>query len=441
MRVLIALSVVVLSGSPPVWSQTTPPEVPPTLRLTLDEALARATKESHRLAELRARQAASEAATTQRRVADLPVVSLQAGYQRTNHVDEFGIRQPDGRLNVFYPDVPDNWHSRLDMQWPIYTGGRSRALERAAAAERDATAKDLDAARADLRLETTRAYWALVTAVDAHRVVAESMTRIEAQLHDVKARFDAGFLPPNDVLTTETRFLQQRTLLIQAANQRDGARADLARLIGAPLDTAIEADAQLAQAGDQVTTAIPSAPVHRAEHDALTLRADAADARVAAARSDRRPLIALASGYDYARPNPHIFPRKDVWQDSWDIGMNMTWTLWNGGRTTAQVAEARALADAARERVAELDTQIALEVRQHTLDLESARAQLEPAEAAIRSAVEARRVVQERFTAGVATTTDLLDAQVDELQAGLERTRALAGIRLAEARLARALGH
>ena len=62
-----------------------------------------------------------------------------------------------------------------------------------------------------------------------------------------------------------------------------------------------------------------------------------------------------------------------------------------------------------------------------------------PALDAVKSAVEARRVVQERFTAGVATNTDLLDAQQDQLEAESQRTRALANVRLAEARLARAL--
>ena len=147
------------------------------------------------------------------------------------------------------------------------------------------------------------------------------------------------------------------------------------------------------------------------------------------------------AGADYARPNPRIFPRQDVWEDSWDLGVNVSFTLWNGGRTAAQVAEARHQAEAARERLAEADTQIALEIRQRQLDLGSVRSQVETASAAVVSATEARRVVAERFGAGVATSTDLLDAQVDQLQSELERTRALANVKLAEARLARALGN
>ena len=49
-------------------------------------------------------------------------------------------------------------------------------------------------------------------------------------------------------------------------------------------------------------------------------------------------------------------------------------------------------------------------------------------------------MVGDRFVAGVATTIDVLDAQLALLQAELDRTRVLADIRLSEARLARVLG-
>jgi outer membrane protein len=117
-----------------------------------------------------------------------------------------------------------------------------------------------------------------------------------------------------------------------------------------------------------------------------------------------------------------------------------SWNLWDGGRIDADVAEAVAGQKAIRERQADLDLQIATEIRQRRLDLDSARALLVAATDGARSAAEARRVVTERFNVGVATTTEVLDAQVALLQAELDRTRALASIRLAEARLDRALG-
>jgi len=49
-------------------------------------------------------------------------------------------------------------------------------------------------------------------------------------------------------------------------------------------------------------------------------------------------------------------------------------------------------------------------------------------------------LIDQLSAAGVATSTDVLDAQVAVLQAALDRTQAVANARLAEARLARALG-
>lgn len=449
MRVAITTSVLIAIVSAAPAAAQAPQAVldrPVPQRLTLADALARATETSHVLGELKAREQASEAVQAQRKAADMPVLAVEGGYTRTNHVSVFGFTGDDGLFRVIYPDVPDNWRTRLDMQWPIYTGGRTQALERAASAEREASGKDLAAARSDLTLETTRAFWALVTATESVRVVRESVTRVEGQLHDVKARYDAGFLPPNDVLTVQTRVAREQSLLIDAENQRDSARATLARLIGAPIDAAFDPDATLevpaAPDGASTTTEALAAQAKsgRADRQALLFRSEAADERIDAARAGFKPQVAVAAGYDYARPNPNIFPRQDSWKPSFQLGFNVGWTLFNGGRTSAEVAEARSLSTAVRERLAELDTQIALEVRQRQLDLASATSAVKPALDAVTSATEARRVVQERFGAGVATSSDLLDAQQDQLEAELGRTRALANVKLAEARLARALG-
>ena len=95
---------------------------------------------------------------------------------------------------------------------------------------------------------------------------------------------------------------------------------------------------------------------------------------------------------------------------------------------------------AAREQLAELDSVIALEIRGHQLAIASGRAAAAAATDAITAATEARRVVTERYAAGVAIQADVLDAEIAMLQAELNRTRALVGVRLAEAELERAGG-
>ena len=415
----------------------------PPISLTVADAIARGFANSHRLAEARAREEGAAAAVKGAAAQNLPVVSANLGYTRTNHVPIFGFPSPAGFV-IAFPDIPNNVVSRVQFQWPIYTSGRSDALERAAAAEASAAEADIDTARADLKFEIVRAYWAAVTAREAVRVLEESAARAEAELTDARQRFKVGLIPPNEVLSLEAQRSREQAQFFEARNIRESALVELRRLIGAPEGTVIELadrlDATVAPATGDVGLLVKQALDSRPERMALSLRIGGLEARQQAAGAANKPTINFGGGVDYSRPNSKIFPRKPEWQETWDLGINVNWNFLDFGRTSAQVAEAAAAARATRERLAEFDTVIQADVRQRLLDLDSSQAQVKAATDAVASAGEARRVVADRFAAGVATSTDVLVAQVAMLEAELVRTRALAAVRLAEARLERVLG-
>ena len=413
------------------------------LRLTVDEAVTRGLATSHRIAEAAARQETAEAVVGERHAAALPQIAAQGGYTRTNHVETFGVLMPNNQLRVIYPDVPDNYRTRLDLQWPVYTGGRTDALERAARIEATASAEEIAVARADLTLEITRAYWTLLTSSESARVVQEAVGRVDAHLRDVRNQLTAGLIPPSDVLTVEAQQSRQRMLMIQARVARDVAEAELARLVGASPGTPIALASPLEIAPAVTTpieTLIETARRQRPELAALQKRVAAAHERGVAAAAGRKPTIAVGGGVDYARPNPRMFPRDAAWKSSWDAGVNLNWPLFDGGRARSEAAEAAAAARAVEERLADVDASLAVELRQRLAEVESSRAAVDAATDAVRSATEARRVLGERFAAGVATSTDVLDAQVALLQAELDRTQSIASAHLADARLARTLG-
>ena len=415
------------------------------IRLTLADAIARGMANSHRIAEVGAREQGAKAAAQIAGLANKPMIGATAGYSRTNHVPEFAFVQPGGNRLVVYPDIPDNFVSRLSFQWPIFTSGRADALERAAAAEVSAVGSDIETARADLRLEITRAYWAAVTAAETERVLEEAAARVTAQVTDAQQRFAVGLIPPNEVTSLEAQRSRERAQLIEAMNLHESALVELGRLIGAPADAVIEPSdsiegSTLRSKQFNVPGLIEVALTDRPELKALASRVEAAEARRKAASAGNKPTINVGGGVDYANPNPRIFPRKGEWQESWDVGVNVNWNFFDFGRTRAQVAEAAAAVKATRERAAELESLVSAEVRLRFLDWESARALMLATEDAIKSAGEARRVVADRFAAGVATSTDVIVAQVALLETELARTRALANLRLVEARMERALG-
>lgn len=414
------------------------------VRLTVEDAIARAQAASHRLGEAQARAEGAQATVRVQRTTDLPVFGVSGGYSRQIHIDEFAVRQADGSLRVIYPDLPNTLRTRIFAQWPIYTGGRTGALERAAEAEARAAGADLETARADLRLEVVRTYWGLATASDAVRVLEESVARANAHVAEVQSRFDAGLIPPNEVLSSEAQRTREEVQLIEARNLEESVAVELRRLTDLPPDTPIELADQLELVpgtnSDEISAQVAEALQRRPERQALAARIEGAEERQEAARAGHRPTIDLAGGVDYARPNLRIFPITDEWRPFWDVGVNIRWNFWDSGRTTAEVVEAGFAADAVRERLAELDTLVAADVRQRLLDVDSSLAAVRATADGVKSAAEARRVVTERFNVGVATNTEVLDAQLALVQAELDRTRALANVRLAQARLDRALG-
>jgi outer membrane protein TolC len=418
------------------------------LVLTLDDAVSRGLADRARLAEARAREAAADAVLAGRAAQARPALTASAGVLRTNHVDEFGVPQAGGGLRVIFPDLPNNYRTRAELAVPIYTSGRVDALERAAEADRRAATADRRTAEADIALEVRRAYWTLVLARENVGVIERALARSDAAVAAVRARVDAGVLPPNDLLSAQAQRARQNVRLIQARHEAGIAEAQLARAIGAdpgqsivtstPIATPTPGAAALAgrPAGDLAA----EARGRRAERQGLVDReaalADAAVATLAAVR----PQIAAIAAIEPARPNPRFVPRVDEWNTSWDLGVNVTWTIWDGGRARSDRAATLAQAEALRHRLADVDAAIGVEVRQRLLDRESAEAALAACGEAVAAATENQRVVQERFTAGVATSTDVLDAEVALSEAELECTRLAVGVRLAEAALVRAVG-
>ena len=442
---LVALATAALAST---WSASSASAQTPVV-LTLDDALARGADVSPRLAEARAREAAAEAIVTARRASALPTVTATSGYTRTNHVDEVTIPLPGGGTRVLFPDIPDNYRARGELAVPIYAFGRVEATLNAARAEVGAAAADRETARADVRLAVARAYWTLVMTRETVRVLEQSLARTDAWVADVKARVDAGLLPPNDVLSAQAQRARQSVRLIQARHDASMAELDLGRLTGlapgTPITTATPAATALPGVADLVAVGeaelVRRALEHRPERIALDARRDALRFAASLARAGTRPYLVGVAAVEPARPNPRFVPPTDRWRTAWNLGVTFTWPLFDSGRSRAEATALDQQAAAVEARRQDVDGIMGLEVRQRVRDVVTAQAAIAAATEGVAAAAEARRVVEERFRAGAATSTDVLDAQVAALEADVEYTRLQASLRLTEARLLRAMGH
>jgi outer membrane protein TolC len=444
-----ALAILLLPGAPLAAQEPPTPAETGVVRLSVDEAVARAIAASPRLARLSALETAAEAQARGARGERWPQVDVGGGYTRRSEVPELAIfaptsnpAQPLERVVVF-PNIQDNWRLRASVSLPLYTGGRTSGRIESAEQGRVAAGEDLRAAHADLVLETKSAYWSLVTARETQRVLRDAVRAFEAHLEDARNRERFGMAARNEVLAVEVERDRAELDRLRAETAADLTEANLRRLLDLPPATRVEARDPLEAApapAPEIEALVGEAQAGRAERRALLARLAAAEAAAGVERGARLPQVALGGGYTYANPNRDIVPPTADWKDTWDVGVGLTWSVFDGGIRSAAEARARAQAQAVREQLRELDRAIRLEVTERALEIRTAERRLEVAKRSVSSAAESRRVAADRYREGVIPSSELLDAEIAQERASLARAEALVSLRIAAAGLERAVG-
>jgi outer membrane protein TolC len=343
-----------------------------------------------------------------------------------------------------FPNIPHAEVARADLTLPVFSGLRLEHNSAAAGHERAASEGDLASGRAALRLETVRAYWALVAARQQRATVERSLAAFDAHAKQAADRRKQGLVTANDVLAVQVERDRTEVQRLRAEAQAEVAQANLARLTGLPEDATIEPDTVDAADADTVVDGADALLLRamdaRPELRAATERARAALDRASAAKGAFVPQISVLASALTARPNDRFFPRQDEWNSSWSVGVSASWSILDGGRTWAEAAQRSALARAADLAREDLGRRVRLDVRTRRLDLLTAIRAQQVAELALAAAVENERVARDRYREGVLPSSELLDAEVAHREAELERVRAIADRRVARAALIVAVG-
>jgi outer membrane protein len=166
---------------------------------------------------------------------------------------------------------------------------------------------------------------------------------------------------------------------------------------------------------------VQAAVTSRKDRAALNLRKKAAETGVKTVKADLYPSLSLTGGY-VAADIPKFFSVTNAVNIGVGVSYNIA-SLWKT-KSKIQAADARVRQLAASEDM--LDDNIRLDVNRSYLSLISNRKKIEVYAKAVAQAQENYRIVKNKFDNSLATTTDLLDADVAQLQANLSYTLARA---------------
>jgi outer membrane protein TolC len=235
---------------------------------------------------------------------------------------------------------------------------------------------------------------------------------------------------------------------IEARNDTRIQEMHLNNLLGQSTTTSIELASNPGESGeanvdgDQPTVdrLLETAERQRADLEAASARVRAAEATVGAASGGWWPQIELSANYLYNNPNSRYQPLTPEFLGSWDVGVSMSLDLWNWGATGSKVEQAKAHLRQAELNYTQLRETIVLDVNRALLNLERSKEKRKVAQLAISQAHENLRTTAEKYRAGLATSTDLLDAEVSLLQAQTQLSGVEVELALARAGLKRAVG-
>jgi outer membrane protein TolC len=415
--------------------------------LTLDRAVQAALEQN---ASLRAARASRDEADAQNRAARsdfFPKLTLSESWQRGDQpVFVFSSLLASRRFGaenfaidaLNHPDAIGFFRAAVGLEQLVFDGGRRSAAADGAARRRDIAGLAVDEAAAGLELATTQTFGRVIAAQAAGRAAAAGVEATQEDLARAERRRDAGMITDADVLGLAVHVADLRQRVIAAEGDAAIARAELNRLMGAP----IEREYLCVEPGPgSEGGAAPSLDALFAEADAArpeTRRAAAAremaDAGRRQARSARIPQVAVQAGADVS--GTRINDRAS----SWIVGGEVRWNLsLGGGERAVEKAAVNAVARAQAE-ADDVRSAIHVEVVSALRRRQAAAARAMVGRAAVDQARESQRIIRDRFDAGLAGVNDVLRASQAVLDADAQRASALVDTITGEAMLRRALG-
>ncbi len=395
--------------------------------LALEQAIAEAEAHAPAIDLADADRDAAAARTTQARAAGRASATL-TGTIGTGRLD------PGGFFGLPAADVTPR-AAQATLEQPLFTGGRvSAAVDRARAGERMARAAG-NGARANLAVQVTESYGAVLIAEEQQRLYEALVTTTTELVRHAQNRFEVGDAPRTDLSQANARLAEARAQLAAAHGAKRVTRARLANLIGRDPGTLAPLPAPPAIPADLEATILAAEESSPAVAQAKA-GLDAALAGERGAKAERLPTVGAFAEASSVRDQ--FFPGYRA--DAATVGLRARWQFFDGGRVRGQVAEASAGVRGARAQLAAARDQVQEAVTAAHAAVESS-ALIEHAATEQRAAAEeAARDVRDEVKVGQKPQLDLLDAEREATAAGVFALRAKADRVTAAYRLNALLG-
>lgn len=266
--------------------------------------------------------------------------------------------------------------------------------------------------------QTMSSYYQLLNANGQHRAAEANLQNAQAVQQAAEARLEHGLATLPDVLEARSATAQAEFDLQTTVGMQEAAAGDLATLLAAPptsqfrvtdIDALHVPDQLVDSVDDLIRRALQQRP------DLLVRLADieAAQAGVKQARSAYYPNLTFQGDWGRLRaygvqpPYPGTYGASNVY----NAQLNLTWTIFDGGRRRGDLEEAKAGQKRAEAEAEAARDNISDEVWRSYSDMKTALRQRAAAAALLQASTSSYDAALESYNYGVRNILDVLSAQ------------------------------
>ena len=449
-----------------------------TVRLTLPEALARATSQGEEVRLARSQIDLAEAQIKNARATALPQLNTSFGFTRTfasqfDTGDSFTIPdslkfEPDSlaalseRVSYLEKRVPsaglaglgslfgnlpfgrqNAYAANINGSQLLFSGGRVGAALEAARNVRDVAELQAQEQLAEIELSVQNAYYRAQLAAELSAISQAALTQAEQFLAQERLRERAGTSSELDVLRAEVALANLRPQQLAAANAAELAQLDLRRLVNIPANqplalTTVPPDPSASQLAAPALEAdwIDARPSVQAAQRAVRIR----ELAVKVARSSYLPSVSVRMNYGRTAFPDQVFDFSTDWRADWTASVNVEFPLFDGFRRDAQIDQSQVELNNARLQLAQLREGVQLQYQQAVGERQRAALSIAARQTTVTQAQRVYDLTVLRYNQGLATQLEVTDSRLALLQARTNLVQATTDFHLAEATVTRTLG-
>lgn len=357
----------------------------------------------------------------------LPELNASMAWVRSdNPLNVFGMQLQQGVFDpvalsdpnrVNNPNTYANYNPALELKIPLWNGGLLSGYRQTARAYVSAAEQGYSAVKQMLGLYVVQAYEGVHTAQAYLQVADEAVKAARSFLKVTESLHTQGMVVKSELLNAQVHLANTEVMRLQAHNQMEIAKAQLALLMGSNESSVEVAQTHEIAAPQGDLLAIKNRALERNPQIlAMRHQVEAGEGQVSVAQAGHMPSLNAFARSDWNAPD-----FSGDYHRSQTYGMALQVNVYSFGAKSG--AKDRALAQKMewQDHLRKTQSQVGFQVEQAYRLAQEAQARVSAHELSVKQAQEAMKILNQRYQNGLSSLTEVLISQtrLDKARADL----------------------